>query len=86
MNQTGGNRTLGEKIKLAIGITLAVYGVLFVVLNAQFESDVWLFPGQTRHVPTLVVIVVTAVLTLASTQLIRSGLGRWLIKRRGKRR
>lgn len=86
MNDTGGNRTLGEKIKLALGLALAVYGVLFVVVNANYQSDVWLFVGQTPRVPTLVVIVVTAVLTVASTQLIRSGLGRWLLKRRGKKR
>ncbi|MDH3584720.1 MAG: hypothetical protein OER86_10935 [Phycisphaerae bacterium] len=55
-------------VKLTVSVLLGLYAVGFVVFNSGQTSDVWLFPWvQLEDVPTLVVIVVTAVLSVALT-------------------
>jgi uncharacterized integral membrane protein len=81
MATTDGNprkRGVIEWVKLIVGLLVAAYAVLFVVLNAQHRSTVWLYGFDAIGTPTLVVIVVTALLTLVTAWVIRKGLHRWV--------
>lgn len=66
----GGRGNKKMYAKLAASLVLAAYVVGFVVANAGETATVWLFPFvEPRQMPTLLVIVITAVL---------STLGWWL--------
>lgn len=54
-----------SKVQTFIGIAAIVYAVMFVLFNSTAEARVWLLPFfPSRDVPTFVVILVTALLTL----------------------
>ena len=52
-------------MKLAGALAAALYAVAFVLLNARNNASVWLVPFVgNRSMPTLLVIIVTAALTM----------------------
>ena len=52
-------------LKLAGAVAAALYAVAFVLLNARNNASVWLVPFVgNKSMPTLLVIIVTAALTL----------------------
>jgi len=56
----------GLYVKLGLLGALALYVLLFVVLNAGNKADVWMLPFVTiERVSVLFVILITALLTLA---------------------
>jgi hypothetical protein len=63
------NRKDLKKIAL---LTVSLYGIAFVVFNASQHASVWLLPSVTpRQVPTLVVIVIAAAISIALSRLLR---------------
>lgn len=52
-------------VKLAGALAAALYAVAFVLLNARNNASVWLVPLMgNKSMPTLLVIIVTAALTM----------------------
>ena len=76
---------LGTYLRGAATAIAGLYAVAFVVLNAQRTANVWLFIGaDLKAAPTLLVIAVTAVLSIALAWLLRHFLG-WRRRRHGTR-
>ena len=57
-----------KQFKSILAVLAFGYAVAFIVFNASYQANVWLLPFvRVRSFPTLVVIVLTAAITLAIT-------------------
>lgn len=72
---------VGYYVRVIATVAAGLYAVAFVVFNARRTAEVWLFVGVAPdRAPTLVVIITTAVLSVALVWLLRE-LMRWRRRR-----